>query len=180
MHHQHCPSSSKKIEWCVYAVFIRDHKLINTHCLVDSHANLTSNLDRYIRVISSLATGCIQVSCLEETHLETIVPPLTHIFVGNDCEGCSTNMYIPSKSDLTSEIDTSIRCEILVVFNTIYQNIAQYNIWYELQLETLTTKKKNLFGIKLSEFPLMALNNLSDRIHQIGMDYPWSVPHNTV
>ena len=43
------------------------------------------------------------------------------------------NIYIPSKNDLTNEGDTSIGCKISIGFNDIYQNVAHYDIWYELQ-----------------------------------------------
>ena len=54
--------------------------LVKEQCLVDSsirHANHALNLDGYIWAVSSLAYDRIQVCCLEETHLEPIVPPLT-------------------------------------------------------------------------------------------------------
>ena len=40
-----------KIEWCVYALFIRDWDLVREHCLVDFciwHVNLTLNLDGFM------------------------------------------------------------------------------------------------------------------------------------
>ena len=40
-----------KIELCVYAIFIKDNKFINTHYLVDSctgHVNLALNVDEYM------------------------------------------------------------------------------------------------------------------------------------
>ena len=75
--------------------------------------------------------------------------PLTLIYIGNGCEGYSTNTYIPSKYDLTSELDTSIRHEFFVGFNALYYNMASYGIWYELKLETLNQKQKDLFRIIL-------------------------------
>ena len=66
----------------------------------------------------------IQICCLEKTHPETTVPPSTFIYVGIGYESHSTNMCIPSKNDLTSEIDTSIRYEFFIDFNDIYQNKA--------------------------------------------------------
>ena len=140
----------EKIKWCVYVLFIKDRELINTHCLVDSHtwhANLA--LDCYIWPVSSLATQCIQIHCLKETHLETTVPPLTLISIGNGCKDYSTNIYIPSKSDLTSELDTSMRCGLFVALNPMYHNMAFHGIWYKLKLETLTQEKKDLLSIKL-------------------------------
>ena len=104
-------------------------------CFVDScvrHANLALNLDGYIWAVSSLASDRIQVCFSQKIHLEPTVPPLTLIYIGNRCEGDSTNTYIPSKTDLTSEIDTSSRCDFFVGFNVIYQKIVWYGIWSEL------------------------------------------------
>ena len=61
--------------------------------------------------------------------------------------GYSTIIYIPSKTDLTSEIDISRRHYFFVGFNVIYQNITWYGIWNELQLETLTPDKKDLLSV---------------------------------
>ena len=172
-----------KIEWCTYVLFIRNQDLVREQCLVDSlikHANLALNLDGYIWVISSLASDRIQVCCLEENNLECIVPPSTVIYFGNGCEGHSTNIYIPSKTDLTSEIDTSSRCDFFVGFNVIYQNKMQYGIWHELKLETLTPKQKDLLGVKLSEFLLMTINHLGKRIKKIGTSYLWSIPSSAI
>ena len=83
----------------------------------------------YIHVY--VATEHIQTCCLEESHLETIIPPLTLNFIGNGCECHSTNIYIPSKTDLTNHLAT-IGCELFTVFKIIYQNIVHYGIWYEL------------------------------------------------
>ena len=164
-----------KIEWYMYALFIRNWDFIKEQCLVDSH-KFALSLDWYIWTISSLAYNRIQACCLEETHLEPIVPPLTFIYIDNGCKDYSTNTYIPSKTDLTTEIDTSLRCNFFVGFNVIYQNIIWYGIWNELKLETLTPEQKYLLGIKLSEFPLMTLNYLGKRNKEIGTSYPWSIP----
>ena len=99
--------------------------------MVDSHArnaNLALSLERYIWVVSSLASDSIQVHCLEETQLDPIIPPLTLICIGNGCKCYRSNIYIPSKTDFTSEIDTSLRHDFFVSFNVIYQNTMQYGI----------------------------------------------------
>ena len=57
------------MEQCVHVFFIKGHELINTHYLIDSytlHEHMTTNLDRYICAVSSLAAACIQIHCLEE------------------------------------------------------------------------------------------------------------------
>ena len=46
----------EKFEWCVYAPFIIDHRLINAYCLDDvctHNVNLAINDDGYIWVVSS-------------------------------------------------------------------------------------------------------------------------------
>ena len=96
--------------------------------------------------------------------MECIVPPLTLIYIGNGCEGYSSSIYIPSKSDLTSEIDTSLRCEFFVGFNVICQNMTWYEIWNELKLEALTPNQKDLLGTKLPESPQMTLDHLGKEL----------------
>ena len=116
-----------KIEWFMSVLFIRNQNLVREHYLVDSHiwhASLTLNLIGYIWAVSSLASDRIQVCCLEETHLEPIIPPLTLIYISNGCNGYSTDICILSKNDLTSEIDTSSRYKFFVGFNFIYQNMT--------------------------------------------------------
>ena len=106
--------------------------------------------------------------------------PLTLIYIGNGCESYSTNIYIPSKTNLASEIDTFSRHDFFVSFNVICQNIIQYGIWNELRLETLTLEQKYLVGVKLSEFPPMTLDHLGKKIKNIRTSYPWSIPPNAI
>ena len=51
----------------------------------------------------------IQIQCLMETHIELITPPLIIILVDNGCEGSSSNIFIPAKSELTSTLDTPLQ-----------------------------------------------------------------------
>ena len=39
-----------------------------------------------------------------------------------------------------------------------------YGVWNKLKLETITPEQKAFLGVKLSEFPLMALNHLIKKI----------------
>ena len=75
--------------------------------------------------VSILATECIQIHFLEEIHLEAIILPFTLIY---GYGGYSTNIYIPCKTYLTSEVDTSVRHKFFIGFNTIYQDMACYAI----------------------------------------------------
>ena len=68
----------EKTEWCVYALFIKDHKVINLHYPVEScnqDVHLATYLDGYIWAVSPLDIENIQICFLEESNLVTFVPP---------------------------------------------------------------------------------------------------------
>ena len=95
----------ERIEWCIYALFIKDPDKIATFCLVETkvrHANLAVSLEGYMWAISSMATTKLQIRCLTDAYLEEITPPLKIIYIGNGCEGYSNTITIPAKSELTS------------------------------------------------------------------------------
>ena len=49
----------ERIEWCIYALFIKDSARIAKFCLVETkvrHANLAVSLEGYMWAISSMAT----------------------------------------------------------------------------------------------------------------------------
>ena len=115
---------------------------------------------------------------MTDTYIEDITPPLKIVYIGNGCEGYSSSITIPAKSELTSQIDTPERSAFFLSFNDKYQNISSYGIWYKLPKIELTQEEINTFGIHLSEFPPMILNHLNERIKSIDNKYPWSMPPN--
>ena len=58
--------------------------------------------------------------------------------------------------------------------------MTHYGIWNEMKLETLTPDPKDLLDVKLSECPLMTLDDLDKRMKKIGTSYSWNVPSNAV
>ena len=69
----------EKIEWCIYALFIKDTGKITKYYLVETkirHANLAVSLEGYMWAISSMATTKLEIRCLTDTYLEEITPPL--------------------------------------------------------------------------------------------------------
>ena len=101
-----------KIEWCVYALYKQDTEIIGIYCTIITtfrHANMVQSLDRYLWAVSSLKEEKMRIRCLEDSHLEDIKPPLTIVHIGNGCEGYSSNLFIPAKSELTSEDETLTR-----------------------------------------------------------------------
>ena len=114
----------ERIEWCIYALFIKDPDRIATFCLVETkvrHANLAVSLEGYMWAISSMATTKLQIRCLTDTYLEEITPPLKIIYIGNGCEEYSNTITIPAKSELTSTMDIPERTTYFLAFNDQYQ-----------------------------------------------------------
>ena len=120
-----------RIEWCVYALFRQNHEHIAKYCMINTkirHVNYSQSLDGYLWAISPLTTDKLQIRCLTETPVEIIKPPLQIVYIGNGCEGYSPNVYIPTKSELTSTIDTTARHDFFISFNEKYENMLKYRI----------------------------------------------------
>ena len=167
----------ERIEWCIYALFIKDPNRIVTFCLVETkvrHANLAVSLEGYMWAISSMATNKPQIRCLTDTYLEEITPPLKIIYIGNGCEGYSNTITISAKSELTSTVDIPERTTYFLAFNDQYQNISSYGIWAHITYDQLTKEEIDKFGMK----PPMTLNHLRHRIKHIDEKYPWSMSPN--
>ena len=122
----------ERIEWCIYALFIKDTDKITKYCLVETkvrHANLVVNLEGYMWAIRSMTTTKLQIRCLTDTYLEEITPPLKIIYFGNGCEGYNNTITIPAKSECTSIMDIPERTIFFLAFNDQYQDMSSYGIW---------------------------------------------------
>ena len=116
-----------KIEWCVYALYKQDTERIGTYCTIITmfrHANMAQSLDGYLWAVSSLKEEKMRIRCLEDSHLEDIKPPLMIVHIGNGCEGYRSNLFIPAKSELTSEDETLTRHVFFLNFNDEYQDLT--------------------------------------------------------
>ena len=61
------------------------------------------------------------------------------------CEGYSSNLFIPAKSELTSEYETLSQHVFFLHFNEEYQDLTRYSLIEQLQIEQLMPNKlKNL------------------------------------
>ena len=133
-----------KIEWCVCALHKQDTERIGTYCTIITtfrHANMAQSLDGYLWAVSSLKDEKMRIRCLEDSHLEDIKPPLTIVYIGNGCEGYSSNLFIPAKSELTSEDETLTRHVFFLDFNDEYQDLTKYSLIQQLNLPQLTAKR---------------------------------------
>ena len=68
----------KKINCCIYVLFINNYVRVRRDCLLQTLArttNLAYSLDGYLWAISALAAEKLQIRCVMETHIIHITPP---------------------------------------------------------------------------------------------------------
>ena len=133
-----------RIEWCMYALYRQDIDRIGTYCTITTtfrHANMAQSLDGYLWTVSSLKEEKMRIRCLEDSHLEDIKLPLTIVQIGNGCEGYSSNLFIPAKSELTSEDEMLTRHIFFLEFNDEYQDLTKYSLIQQLNLAQLTSEE---------------------------------------
>ena len=180
-----CPMNQAlyKIEWCMYVLYKQDIERIGTYCTITTtfrHANMAQSLDGYLWVVSSLKEEKMRIRCLEDSHLEDIKPPLTIVQIGNGCEGYNSNLFIPAKSELTSEDKTLTRHVFLLEFNDEYQDLTKYSLIQQLNLPQLTSEELRDLPNWLTALQPMTLNHLKEQIKPIALKYPFSVHPNVV
>ena len=97
------------INWCIYALFINDQNQIRKDCFpktLNRTTNLAYSLNVYLWAISALVAEKLQIRCVMETHVVTIIPPLQIVDVGNGCKAYSGSIYVPAKSELTATLQS--------------------------------------------------------------------------
>ena len=154
-----------KIEWCIYALYKQDTERIGTYCTIVTtyrHANMAQSLDGYLWAVSSLKEEKMRIRCLEDSHLEDIKPPLTIVHIGDGCEGYSSNLFIPAKSELTSEDKILTRHVFFLDFNDEYQDLTKYSLIEQLNLPQLTAKELEELPNRLTALQPMTLNHLKE------------------
>ena len=62
------------------------------------------------------------------------------VYIGDGCEGYSSNLFIPAKSELTSEFETLTRHVFFLDFNNEYQDLTKYSLIQQLNLPQLMQK----------------------------------------
>ena len=96
-----------------------------------------------------------------------VKPPLTMIYVGNGCKAYSSNLFIPAKSELTSEDNTAVWHTYFQQFNEDYQNITRYSLIEDLGLIKLTKKETENLPDHLTALPNLQFKELKRRLVEI-------------
>ena len=100
--------------------------------------------------------------------------------MSNGCEGFTSNIFIPDKSELISTMDTTLCKDFAIHFNAQHQNMTRYQIWFELQFEALIEEESILLAFEISEFLSMVCEHYKKRIKNISTKYPRSIKPNVV
>ena len=85
-----------------------------------------------------------------------------YIYIGDGCEGYSSNLFIPAKSELTSEDKTLTRHVFFLDFNDEYQDLTKYSLIEQLNLPQLTAKELEELPNRLTALQPMTLNHLKE------------------
>ena len=171
----------EKIEWCLYTIFEQEKENIKQYCTIDTteqHANMAQSLDGYLWAVSPIKNEKMQIRCLTESTVTDIKPPLTLIFLGNGCEAYSSNLYIPAKSEQTSQDDSLTWHDFYSEFSNDYQNISQYSMIENLHLEQLTPEELAKLPNRLAAISPLKYQHLMEQIKPINETYPFSIHPN--
>ena len=128
--------------------------------------NLAYNLDGYLWAISALASEKLQIRCVMDTHVVTILPPLQIVDIGNGCEAYSTSIYIPAKSELTTTMQSLTRSQFFLDYNVNYTNVSNFVVWYKTDFVNLTKEEIEALKARVLKLPTMPMDILIKLLRQ--------------
>ena len=117
--------------------------------------------------ISAVATETLQIRCLLETHVVTIHPPLQIIYVGNGCEGFSSSVFIPAKSDQAVIKEIQPRQKYFLEFNEIYKPDQYIGLWCQFEIVLMNKSDAQKFVTKVKSFGTLDFTLLNKHIQSL-------------
>ena len=129
--------------------------------------NLALSLGGYLWAISAVAMETFQIRCLLETHVVTIHPPLQIIYVGNGCEGFSSSVFIPAKSDQAVIKKIEPRQKYFLEFNEIYEPNQYIGLWYQFKIVLMNKSEAQKFVTKAKSFGTLDFALLNKHIQPL-------------
>ena len=168
-----------KIDWCLYALYINDLTNIESNCKFTTtirHTNLAHSLDGYLWAISSLATKKLQIRCLHQTSGVTIEPPLRIIDIGNGCEAFSSTLYIPTKSELTTTMQSLTQSQFFLNYNFQYVKMSSFVVFREMTFAQLTPEELANLQTKIQTLEPMDMKLFNEKLELIDENYPLTLP----
>ena len=133
-------------------------------------------MDGYLWAISALVTEKLQVTCIMETHLITIKPPLHIVDIGNGCKAYSASIYIPANSELMATLQSITLSQFFLEYNFNYTNVSNFLVWYKSDFAKLTNKEIETLKAKMLKLPTMSMELFDNVLENIDENYPFSLP----
>ena len=161
---------ARTIKWCVYALFIQDEERVKKYCkytISKAEQNSALSLGGYLWAISAVTMETLQIRCLLETHVVTIHPPLQIIYVGNGCEGFSSSVFIPAKSDQAVIKEIEPRQKYFLEFNEIYKPNQYIGLWYQFKIVLMNKSEAQKFVTKAKSFGTLDFALLNKHIQPL-------------
>ena len=161
---------ARMIKWCIYALFIQDEERVKKYCkytISKAEQNSALSLGGYLWAISAVAMETLQIRCLLETHVVTIHPPLQIIYVGNGCEGFSSSVFIPAKSDQAVIEEIEPRQKYFLEFNEIYEPDQYIGLWYQFEIVLMNKSEAQKFMTKAKSFGTLDFALLNKHIQPL-------------
>ena len=161
---------ARTIKWCVYALFIQDEERVKKYCkymISKAEQNSALSLGGYLWAISTVTMETLQIRCLLETHVVTIHPLLQIIYVGNGCEGFSSSVFIPAKSDQAVIKEIEPRQKYFLEFNEIYEPDQYIGLWYQFEIVLMNKSEAQKFMTKAKSFGTLDFALLNKHIQPL-------------
>ena len=168
-----------KIDWCLYALFINDLTKIESNCKFTTairHTNIVHSLDGYLWAISSLATEKLQIRCIHQIFVLTIEPPLRKIDIGNGCEAFSSTIYIPTKSELTTSMQSLTRSQFFLDHNFKYAKMSSFVVYRDMTFAQLTPEEIAELQSKVQTLEPMNMKLFNQKLKLVNENYPLTLP----
>ena len=168
---------SDKINWCIWALFTRDDRMINYVCTYNVQkrtGNLAQSLGGYLWAISSITTEKIQVRCLKETYIVEIKSVLQIIYIGDGCEGYSPSLAMAAKTEVTSNFNIDSRVRFFISFNAEYQENDLIGVWDGIPIGYMTKDEIEEVVEQLPERKPLNFDDIHSTILELK-DYPYEI-----
>ena len=96
-------------------------------------------------------------------------PPLQIIYVGNGCEGFSSSVFIPAKSDQAVVEEIEPRRKYFLKFNEICKPDQYIGLWYQFEIVLMNKSEAQKFVTKAKSFSTLDFELLNKHIQPLPM-----------
>ena len=106
----------------------------------------------------------------------TIEPPLCIIDIGNGCEAFSSTLYIPTKSELTTTMQSLTRSQFFLNYNFQYVKMSPIVVFHEMTFAQLTPEELANLQAKIQTLEPMNMKLFNEKLKLIDENYPLTLP----